>query len=210
MTHIAIIAAAIAVANISSKEPAKEMTPLDRQLIDAVASAESCEKPFSIFDEEERKEPVGPPPVKIIGDLIDSGANVNAQWPDGTTALMIAVQSNVQCAVDTLLARGADAGMKDAKGMTALMHACSYKGANQKIVYSLLQKHPNADEQSNSGSTALMYAASKGKIEAVKILLNFGADVDIKSKSGGTALSAAKGNEYKEIVKVLKKRGASK
>lgn len=53
-------------------------------------------------------------------DLLSAGAEVNAVNDDGMTALMLLVQRAHPEEVETLLKAGADAGMKDSKGRTAL------------------------------------------------------------------------------------------
>jgi hypothetical protein len=51
-------------------------------------------------------------------------------------------------------------------------------------------------------------AASQGRLEAVKTLIEAGGDLDIRAKNGRTALTWAKGNGHMEIVKLLTETGA--
>ena len=53
------------------------------------------------------------------------------------------------------------------------------------------------------GSTALMFAASGGNVEAVRLLLEKGADPAIKNEYGYTATSLAQGDDYAEIIELL-------
>jgi len=62
-----------------------------------------------------------------------------------------------------------EAGKKDDKGMTALMHAA--KQGYDDIVRILAEKE--ARMKDNGGWTALMFVAWNGHLECVKILLDF-------------------------------------
>ncbi|MDV7104871.1 ankyrin repeat domain-containing protein [Vibrio sp. TH_r3] len=53
------------------------------------------------------------------------------------------------------------------------------------------------------GKTALMWAANKGHIDIVKLLIEHGADVNSKNRWNGTALSQAAMNGHLNIVKLL-------
>src|SRR5690242_6116153 len=73
----------------------------------------------------------------------------------------------------------------------------------------LLKSGADANFTLPGGETALMTASRTGKVGAVKVLLEHGADVNGKeSKRGQTALmwAAAEGNA--EVVEVLLKAGA--
>ena len=52
--------------------------------------------------------------------LIEAGADVNAESPNGTTALMMAVRGANADAVTMLVARGADVNHRNENGATAL------------------------------------------------------------------------------------------
>ncbi len=58
------------------------------------------------------------------------------------------------------------------------------------------------------GMTALLLAAFYGHTDAVRVLLDGGADVNAKSKKGMTALSSAQSNGHTAVVQLLKKAGA--
>src|SRR5438309_9910301 len=59
------------------------------------------------------------------------------------------------------------------------------------------------------GETPLMSVADKGNIEAVRLLLDRGADVNVReSKGGQSALMWAVAGRHAEIVKLLVERGA--
>lgn len=54
-----------------------------------------------------------------------------------------------------------------------------------------------------SGLTALMLAAYNGKYDAVKLLLEYGADANIKGSDGSTALELTSKIKHRNIYKLL-------
>jgi ankyrin repeat protein len=69
--------------------------------------------------------------------LIDAGANVNAmEWTEGFTPLMTAAALGQSDVVELLIRNGADRGMMDRDGDTALSHA---KTAGHRQIVELLQ-----------------------------------------------------------------------
>ena len=77
-------------------------------------------------------------------------------------------------------------------GMTPLIYA-SLRG-HENIVKLLLQSGANINIKDNTGSTALMHAASSNAfrhINVAELLLKNGADITAKDNSGNTALDIA-------------------
>ena len=66
----------------------------------------------------------------------------------------------------------------------------------------------DAGQKLEGGWTALMLAALEGQTEAVRLLLEAGADVHAKSNDGTTALITAVSEGHPEIVELLRKAGA--
>ena len=60
-----------------------------------------------------------------------------------------------------------------------------------------------------NGDTVLMYAASKGRLKLVNMLINHGADVNIQNYTGVTALMKASRGEHELTVNYLKQHGAN-
>lgn len=90
-------------------------------------------------------------PLDIIKLLIDKGALVQAQAPDGRTPLMVAVQSGSLEAVKLLIEKGAPVNAKDANGATALSRAKNHldylnqwgeteQASETKLIIELLEK----------------------------------------------------------------------
>jgi hypothetical protein len=131
--------------------------------------------------------------------LLDQGADVNAKFRYGTTALFKASERGHLEIVKLLLARGADASVKDTfYGATALTWALD--NDHLEVVTVLLQKAPT-----ESGDV-LMSGVREGKPALVKIALDSG---NLKPEALTPALVVASDDKDKgEILEMLKKAGA--
>jgi len=76
--------------------------------------------------------------MKIVGLLIDKGADINTQKSDGETPLQEACKLGYKDMVELLVAKGADINAKDNKGQTALSSA---KEQGHEEIVKLLRKH---------------------------------------------------------------------
>eukprot|EP01104_Vermistella_antarctica_P010095 TRINITY_DN2665_c0_g2_i1.p2 TRINITY_DN2665_c0_g2~~TRINITY_DN2665_c0_g2_i1.p2 ORF type:complete len:129 (+),score=36.27 TRINITY_DN2665_c0_g2_i1:26-388(+) len=66
------------------------------------------------------------------------------------------------------------------------------------------------DARSDSGWTALMWAANSGHAEAVALLLELGADVNATKNDGGSPLLIAAFSGHTAVVRLLLTAGADK
>lgn len=107
--------------------------------------------------------------------LAQPTVQVDAQAPNGNTALMMAAFQKNKPAVLALLAKGAQVNRP---GWTALHYAAA--AGDLDIMKLLLERHAYIDAASPTGTTALMLAAREGQEEAVKLLLEEGADATLK------------------------------
>jgi hypothetical protein len=57
-------------------------------------------------------------------------------------------------------------------------------------------------------SPAIVYAAEKGNLEIVKLLISKGADVNVRDSNGNSALEIAQRNRHAEIATLLIQAGA--
>lgn len=89
-----------------------------------------------------------------------------------------------------LLKQGVDPNTKDALGRTALMYA-GINGQTKIIMTALLEKDANVNAKSLDGTTALIASTIFSDPDAVRLLLNHGADVDARDNKGHSALDWA-------------------
>jgi hypothetical protein len=132
--------------------------------------------------------------------VLDKGAEVNAKFRYGQTALFKAAERGHTEVVKVLLARGADVSVKDTfYGATARTWAMD--GGHTEVVRLLFEKDP-------SGADEVLMTGVRSSNEAlVKIALDKGS---IKPQTLTAALISSTGNEKNAgIVELLKKAGAA-
>ena len=114
------------------------------------------------------------------GDAVRSylaqGGDANAASPEGTTALMWAVDSRNPAMAGLLLEAGADVFHVNRYGMTALHLAA--RAGDAATTRLLLVAGADANGSLPEGETVLMAAAKTGNPDVVGLLLSGGADVD--------------------------------
>lgn len=133
-----------------------------------------------------------------VKDLLAKGADVNAKFRYGATALSYASDKGHTEVVKVLLEHGADVNVKDTfYGATPIIWAAQ-KG-HTEIVRALLDKGASGKED------VLLIGARSGYIELVKAVLEKGS---INADTLSTALSTATKNKQPEIAELLKKAGA--
>ena len=163
--------------------------------------------------------------VDLLPILLAHGANPNATLKsptltrahtpgepslgEGTTPLMRAAKNGDVAAMRVLMAHGANAGLKQKNGTTALMLASGVGRGNGVFakdyateaqllaaVTFLVELGPEAgvdvNAVNNSGQTAL-HIAAQASDGIVKYLAEHGANLDAKDKQGRTPLDAAMG-----------------
>lgn len=132
--------------------------------------------------------------------LLDKGADVNAKFRYGATALFKAAERGNTEVVKVLLARGADVSVKDTfYGATAMTWALDHN--HDDIVSALLEKSPQSVDE------VLLTGARENKIGILRIALSRGGATPTALTS---ALVAAATSDKKndEMVELLKKAGA--
>jgi ankyrin repeat protein len=170
----------------------------------------------------------------IVERLLARGANPNAASPSGVTPLMRASRTGNIGSVRALLAKGAHVNTVERdRGQTALMWAVSRQ--HPEIVKALLENgadlaarsvvrrltvmldqgppgvktaREHAHQIEAGGSTALLFAASSGSVDAAKILIDHGADVNDTAADGNSALVVAAFAGHGGVARLLLERGA--
>ena len=137
--------------------------------------------------------------VAAVTALLDKGADVNARFRYGATALFKAAERGHTEIVKLLLARGADVTVKDTfYNATAMSWALS--NDHVETVRALLEK------DSGSVSDVLMSGVREGKVALVEMALAKGG---LKPETLTGALAVALSDKDKTaIVETLKKAGA--
>ena len=160
----------------------------------------------------------GPPDARLVeaaarGDaaqvraLLQQGADVNAPYGDGATALHWAAHRDDRELADLLMRAGAAVDASNDLGATPLWLA----GQNGSAVLAerLLAAGADPNVALVSGETPLMAAARSGNARLVELLIAAGADVNAKeTRQGQTALMWAASQKHARAVKLLVAAGA--
>lgn len=147
----------------------------------------------------------------VLEQLLDAGADPNASMPGGETALMTAARDGPPDAVRVLLRAGADPNARDdVGGQTAVMwaaarnnapavHALAELGADLHVRTTGPPSPPSRSyfrSPEPTSFTALLFAVRAGALDAVRALLDAGADVDDTLSDGQSALVIAAANAH--------------
>ena len=151
-----------------------------------------------------------------VHTLLSSGANVNLQDNYGCTALMAACKENHLTIIRELVENGADLNIVDNNGHPAIYTVVASAGNSEDYIETLqlliTQPYVDKNAMNNDGMTTLMRASQFGLTEAVKLLLEHGADPNIQCNpsnitenalTGFTALLFATVSNHLDIVKIL-------
>lgn len=128
--------------------------------------------------------------IQIATKLIELGANINLlNTSHSAVPLHYAVFKGNPDMVELLLKNGAIIDFTGPENRTALMAASIYKSEKYEQVLELLIKHgAEINKTDDYGFTALEYAARSGNADAIKILVNAGADLNHQHKAADLAL----------------------
>ncbi|PCI75602.1 MAG: hypothetical protein COB20_12450 [SAR86 cluster bacterium] len=154
--------------------------------------------------------------------LLETGIDPNQTLAGGESLLMTAARTGESQTIEMLLSHGADPNWKEStRGQTALMWAAAN---NNTATIQLLAEHganvhTKTDNPSRGATrtfvaapptefSALMFAVRGGNMEAVRALVDAGADIDDKVSDGQSALVVAAANANWELAAYLIDQGA--
>jgi ankyrin repeat protein len=132
------------------------------------------------------------------------GLGISSAFAGSYEDFFSAIERDDGTAVRNLLQRGFDPNSRDPKGQTGLFLALQ-GGSLQAAEPLVLDRALDVDALNESGESALMMAALKGRLDWVQRLLDRGAQVD---KSGWTPLHYAATGPEPAVVRLLLDRGA--
>jgi ankyrin repeat protein len=124
-----------------------------------------------------------------IKRLIDMGADINAETPEGATALIFAVSYNKLSSVLTLIEYNPVLDKVTMGYETPLLIAA--KNGYFEITEALIRAGADMEFTDNFGASPLHYAAAYGYLDIVDLFLYYEAPADVQSDEGTTPLLAA-------------------
>lgn len=136
--------------------------------------------------------PAPTPSAGLVAWLREQGFpadNLHARDGTGMSPLMTAALKGERARVEELLALGADPNHVNDDDHHALWFACVH--GDPELVSLLLSRGGNVDNQNVNGATCAIYAASTGKLEVLKRLVQAGADLGKETSGGYNALESA-------------------
>ncbi len=117
-----------------------------------------------------------------VQSLLRSGASADAENRYGVTPLSLAVESGNLDIVNALIAAGANVNHALPEGETILMTAA--RTGNVEMLRALLKRDARVEARDGFyGETALIWATAADHADAVRTLLDSGADVNTRSAS---------------------------
>jgi ankyrin repeat protein/L-ascorbate metabolism protein UlaG (beta-lactamase superfamily) len=116
-----------------------------------------------------------------VGLLLDKGASFQYRDRNGRSPLHYAAREGKAAVVEVLLNKGADPTLKDGQGLTPLEYAAQ---RSRLAVLEVFQRLGRFDPKGPEGSALLFAAASIGREDVVRSLLEKGVDPDRPSPGG--------------------------
>ncbi|CAM9877131.1 unnamed protein product, partial [Pylaiella littoralis] len=138
---------------------------------------------------------------RVVKDLLRQGASVSVADSDGYTALHHSVYHKHLAVSKDLIEAGADLEARPGDVYDTPLHVAATKSFHQGMVV-LIDAGANVDSRLDDGATPLFFAASNGRLEAVKILLRANAN-PLLSAYGSLPLYMAVYNGHLEVVREL-------
>ncbi|KAH7115871.1 ankyrin repeat-containing domain protein [Dendryphion nanum] len=143
---------------------------------------------------------------EVLEQILDSGADINAQCDEGTTALINCATSGDTEGLNFLLSRHANIHLVSKNYGTAL-HAAAIEG-DEDCCDIMIKAGANVDAIGGPYWTPLQAASFAGDIDTVNMLLGAGADTNISGGDYGSALQAACFTGDVDVVRELIDHGA--
>ena len=141
--------------------------------------------------------------IQRLNMLLKLRGDVNAVGSKGNTALEIACRKGRADVAAILLDHGADLRLRTTAG-TTMMHEAAL-GDSPEVIELLLARGAEVNAMdTETAATPLHFAASFGRLKAVKALLRIGADVNSKNAKSETPLQTAVSNGQNDVAEVLR------
>ncbi|WP_372997262.1 ankyrin repeat domain-containing protein [Marinobacter sp.] len=143
--------------------------------------------------------------------LLKAGADPDYRAPGrGVTPLMVSAVTDLR-SMELLLSNGANVGIKDAQGRTALHYlARGSESVSQQrapaLAEMLISSGASINEQDAQQETALMVAARYGRAEMAETLMENGADPTLRNNRGETAEFIALVENHYPVIEAVRQR----
>ena len=137
--------------------------------------------------------------------LIDGGADLNIRAGTvGATPLIVAAEGPGTAVLEVLLAAGADVSLGEETGPAAGPMQAAARAGNVEALMLLHEHGIGVDDKGPAKSTALIWAAYYGQLEAVEYLIAQGASLTEVDVVGQDALRNAEIGGFPEVADVIR------
>ncbi len=141
-------------------------------------------------------------PAPVLAVLEEDALLVNETDTEGRTALFEAARQGLARVVETLVARGARVDVRDQRGVTPL-----HRARDKQAIAVLVRAGAAVDARDQAGSTPLHWqAATPGALDAVRALIDAGANPSLADAMGRTPLALAQRSGSADVVEYLEKQ----
>lgn len=146
--------------------------------------------------------------VEKLNTITKQNFWIDFYGPDGRSALIKAALHSEAGSLSFLLSKGAEIGLKDVSGETALhVLARNYGPAYESALKVLYEGGAKLEDLNNSLETPLLVAARLLNLESVKSLIALGANKNARNAKGETILFAFARDQNSAAVEELKALG---
>jgi|GEM_PF-5011051 len=136
--------------------------------------------------------------LKKVESYLNQGMDVNVQNEKGVTALMVAAINNDRQLAQLFIKKGAMVDQKTHMGATALSFTAME--GSEYVAEELLKNGANVNvQETDKGDTPIMIAIKERRLNLVKLLYRYDADLQLKNKQGVTAIDLALGIDDQDI-----------
>jgi ankyrin repeat protein len=102
--------------------------------------------------------------------------------------------------VKLLLDAGADVKAANSYGLTAVMKTANHIPEPSSVLELLVGHGADVNARTQTGRTALAFAAERGNVEAIQVLLAAHADVNARDDRGQSALDIAANTQVADLL----------
>jgi ankyrin repeat protein len=141
----------------------------------------------------------------VVELLINAGADVNHESPDGFTPVLLAIKNHNSDAIALLAQAGASMNATNGNNSTPLYAAVEQN--KRELIEMIILYGGDVNQQDNCGRTPLHHAVIENKLGALTTLMQHNASTALPDACGMTPLDYARiNNNHKAIKRLLMKK----
>lgn len=138
---------------------------------------------------------------EVVEKLLEYGADPNLTDMHGSTALYEAAKNGHESTMEVLLSKGGELCMDESLAASTLCQAV-YDG-DVLTLRRLLKAKIQVNAADYDKRSAAMIASAEGHVAALRVLVEFGADLTLKDRWNNTVADEAKKNNFKLVLDFL-------